>query len=271
MISATFLHEAEYRRIGHWLQQRCGMVFPDKKRELLINRMQSVCDRYKIPDLKTLADRLVTGMDDELLYAVIHAASTNHTYFFREPQVLDYFKENILPNLPAEGVRIWSAAAASGDEAYTLAIIAAEKRGLPWAKHHLSILGTDISSVVIVEAEKAVYGSLHLDKMPKEMLPNYFDAVAGDLYQVKPQIRKMCLFRRLNLINQPYPFQRKFHVVFCRNVLYYFDKSQQKRIVEAIYDVTEPGGWLLTSVTVSLRSLESSWQLVDNGIYRKPF
>lgn len=271
MSHAPFTYEFEYQRIGNWLQDRCGMVFPEKKRELLIHRMQSVCERYKIRDLNTLADQLVMGTDSELIYAVIHAASTNHTYFFREPQVLNYFQDHILPNLPAEEVRIWSAAASSGDEAYTLAIIAAEKRGMSWAKRRLAILGTDISDVVIAEAERAVYSSLHIDKMPTTILPSYFDLVANDQYQVKADIRQLCTFRRLNLKNHPYPFQRNFHVVFCRNVLYYFDKQQQKEIIEAIYDITEPGGWLLTSVTVSLRGLESRWQMIDSGIYRKPF
>jgi chemotaxis protein methyltransferase CheR len=271
MSQASFANKAEYQRIGNWLQERCGMVFPEKKSELLINRMQSVCDRHKIPDLNTLADRLEMGVDSDLHYAVIHAASTNHTYFFREPQVLNFFQDHILANLPAEGARIWSAAASSGDEAYTLAIIAAEKRGMKWAKHRLAILGTDISGVVIAEAEKAVYGAIHIDKMPATILPNYFDEVGSDQYQLKAEIRQLCTFRRLNLKNHPYPFQRNFHVVFCRNVLYYFDKPQQKQIIEAIYDVTEPGGWLLTSVTVSLRGLESRWQMIDNGIYRKPF
>jgi len=271
MSSASLPYDLEFRRIGNWLQQRCGMVFPEKKRELLIHRMQSVCDRYKIPDLGTLADRLALGADNELLNAVIHAASTNHTYFFREPQVLDYFQNHILPNLPVEGARIWSAAASSGDEAYTLAMIAAEKRGLSWAKHHLAILGTDISGVVIAEAEKAVYGMMHIDKMPTTLLPIYFDQLENDRYQVKAEIRQLCTFRRLNLKNHPYPFQRNFNVVFCRNVLYYFDKAQQKQIIEAIYDVTEPGGWMLTSVTVSLRDLESRRQLIDSGIYWRPF
>lgn len=258
-----------YRRLRDWLHQRSGMIYPEKKKLLLINRMQRVCERYGIADLDTLADSLMSGLNQDLQFAVLHAASTNHTYFFREPQVLDYFKERILPTLPQTDARIWSAAASTGDEAYTLAIIAAEMRGMDWATRKLAILGTDISDVVIAHAEAGVYGRTHLAQTPNAITARYFDPVGLDQYRVQSGLRRACTFRRLNLKSAPYPFQKNFHVVFCRNVLYYFDRAQQREVIDAIYDVTEPGGWLLTSVTVSLRELGSRWIPVQSGVYRK--
>lgn len=261
--------DASYRRLRDWLHQRSGMNYPEKKKLLLINRMQRVCERYGIADLGTLADSLIAGCNQDLQYAVLHAASTNHTYFFREPQVLNYFKDMILPTLPEAGARIWSAAASTGDEVYTLAIIAAEMRGIDWATRKLAILGSDISDVVIAHAEAGVYGSSHIAQMPGSFLKRYFNPVGLDQYRIQNELRRSCTFRRLNLKSSPYPFQKSFHVVFCRNVLYYFDRAQQREVVDAIYDVTEPGGWLLTSVTMSLRELGSQWIPVQSGVYRK--
>ncbi|WP_333877378.1 CheR family methyltransferase [Methylobacter sp.] len=262
-------HEQGYQRMRDWLHDRCGMIYPEKKKQLLIYRMQRVCERYGVLNIEALVDRLQSGRYQDMEFAVIHAASTNHTYFFREPQVLDFFKDVILPTLPQEGGRIWSAAASTGDEAYTLAIMAAEARGLAWTQRKLAILGTDISDVVIAHAESGIYGGSHIAQMPAKLLERYFDPVGMDQYRVQDDLRRVCTFRRLNLKTSPYPFQKDFHVVFCRNVLYYFDRAQQRAVIDAIYDVTEPGGWLLTSVTVSLRELGSSWIPVQSGVYRK--
>lgn len=264
-------HEEGYQRIRGWLHDRCGISYQEKKKQLLIHRMQKVCERCGIPDLETLADRVESNRNHDIQLAVMHAASTNHTYFFREPQVLEFFQNTILPALPQNGGRIWSAAASTGDEAYTLAIMAAETRGRDWAKRNVLILGTDISEVVIAHAEAGIYGESHINQMPGNMLERYFDPVGMDQYRVQDDLRRICTFRRLNLKASPYPFQKAFHAVFCRNVLYYFDRAHQRAAVEAIYDATEPGGWLLTSVTESLRDLDTRWLPVQGGIYRKAY
>ena len=266
------LNESGYQRIRAWLQHKCGMNYQDKKKDLLTHRMQRVCERWGIPHFDELANKIEMGLDREIQFAVLHAASTNHTFFFREPQVLDFFQNTILPGLPKTGARIWSAAASTGDEAYTLAIMIAETRGRDYvANNHIGILGTDISEVVIGNAELGIYPSSHLDQTPANILPRYFSPLGMDQYQVHDDIRKVCTFRRLNLKASPYPFQKLFHVIFCRNVLYYFDRAHQLSTVEALYDVTEPGGWLLTSVTESLRDMDTRWLTIQGGIYRKAF
>ena len=191
-------NEAEYQRINTWLRNRSGMIFLDNKKESLMLRMNKVRETYLLPDLNALATALEKGQNADLETAVIHAASTNHTYFFRELSVLNYFQASILPELPITNVRIWSAAASTGDEAYSIAMIAAQTRGLDWAKKQLAILGTDISELVIAHAEKGIYGGLHVDKTPPEYLDYGFDPVGMNQYRVKQQFQQMCTFRRLN-------------------------------------------------------------------------
>ncbi|MDO9107345.1 MAG: protein-glutamate O-methyltransferase CheR [Methylovulum sp.] len=266
---ATMGGKEGYQRICEWLQIRSGITYQEKKKLLLVQRMQRVCETCGISGIDALADLIESNNNQDIQLKVLHAATTNHTYFFREPQVLDFFRDTILPTLPYNSGRIWSAAASTGNEAYTLAMIAAQTRGRDWAKNNLTILGTDISEVVIAHAEAGIYNASHVDQIPQSVLNGYFDPVGMGQYRVQDDLRRLCTFRRLNLKVSPYPFNKRFHAVFCRNVLYYFDREHQKDIVEAIYDVTEPGGWLLTSVTESLRDLETRWVPVQSGVYRK--
>ncbi len=262
--------DAGYESIRNWLSEQSGMSFPEKKRDLLTHRMTRVLSRFGLSSLEALAEELISDRDVELKLAVLHAASTNHTYFFREPEILDFFRDNILtPGTRNGSLRVWSAAASSGDEAYSLAIIAAEMLGA-LAPVRVSILGTDISLPAISQAESAIYTSSHLEHAPPEILERYFVPAGMGQYQAVPELRRMCTFRRLNLKAAPYPFAKGFNVIFCRNVLYYFDRQHQFQILEQLYDVTEPGGWLLTSLTEVVRDLGTRWQPVTNAVYRRP-
>ncbi len=259
-----------YERIRSWLHNRCGIYYPDRKKELLANRLSRVRERFGLRSLDDLAILVEGGGSPDVQLAVMHAASTNHTYFCREPQVLHFFRDRILSSLSQlEEIRIWSAAASSGDEAYSIAIYAAELLGREQATRRVAILGTDISSPVIARAETGIYGAHHLELVPTDLLERYFVPLGSGHYQVAEDIRRMCTFRRLNLKARPFPFRRGFHVVFCRNVLYYFDRDHQQQTLEALHGVTESGGWLLTSVTESVRDLATSWVPVGGGIYRK--
>ncbi len=262
--------DAAYERIRAWLNNRCGIYYTEKKTELLSQRLARVIERLGLGSLDNLALALESDQEGDIELAVVDAASTNHTFFFREPQVLDYFANAILPALTHKAeLRIWSAASSTGDEAYTLAMLAAEALGPAQAASCVSILGTDISAPVIVQAESAVYGKAHLEHTPDHYLNRYFDPIGDDEFKVREAIRRMCTFRRLNLKARPFPFRRPFDAVFCRNVLYYFDRAHQRRTLEALYDVTERGGWLLTSVTESVRDLDTRWTWIGGGIYRK--
>lgn len=260
----------EYERIRRWVYERTGIFFADHKLRNLNERLLRVCSKAHLGSIGELAERLESDLYPELQSVVMDAVTTNHTYFFREPQVLEAFRRRVIPTLPAQGKwRIWSAASSSGDEAYTIAMIVAQTRGRDWLRQNLQVLGTDVSGPAILQAEKAVYDATRLEHTSAACIQSFFTPDGNGRYQVAEDLRRVCLFRRLNLKAWPYPFQRRFHVVFCRNVLYYFDKPQQREILLNLYQTTEPGGWLLTSVTESLRDLDSPWLYVASGVYRK--
>lgn len=260
-----------YQGIRAWLLKQAGIHYPDKKKNLLTHRLKKLCARQKISGgLIEIATRLTQTSEVDLHLQVLIAASTNHTYFYREPVVLTYFKEQIIPALPQDQeIRIWSAAASEGDEAYTICMMFADVYGVAWVKRYLRVLGTDISMKVLTNAEPAIYPAKRLEALPDGWKARYFTPVAGNRYQVIGAFREVCLFRRLNLKMGDYPFQQLFDVVFCRNVLYYFDKPHQTMTVNNIYRQVKAGGWLLTSVTESLRDLSTHWKPLIGGVYQK--
>lgn len=256
--------------VRDWLNDTSGIFYPDRKFDLFGQRMDRVLRKCGLADYGELARRLADH-DLAVQRAATDAASTNHTFFFREPQILDRFRDELLPDLMRhERIRIWSAACSTGDEAYTLGMIAAEAMGLSAAQARLGILGTDVSGPVVRQAEHGVYGQNHVQTVPPELMARYFQAAGMQQYRLTDPLRRICTFRRMNLKSVPYPFRNRFHAVFCRNILYYFDRPTQRFILDALLEVTEPGGWLVTSVTESVRDLGTKWVPVSTGIYRRP-
>jgi chemotaxis protein methyltransferase CheR len=261
---------ASFEYICSWLSLYTGLHFPPNKHMILYRRLMNLCLKISLYDLNEMATHLKLKDMPELPAEVARVTSTNHSFFFREPEVLNYFKENIIPTLPEnDRWRIWSAAASDGEEAYTLAIILSETLGVNQALAQAAILGTDISYPMIAQAEQGVYHKQKLESVSETTLRRYFHQENADHWSILPLFKSLCTFRRMNLNSRPWPFQNQFHIVFCRNVLYYFDRPLQQELVEHIYDHTLPGGWLVTSVTETLYWAKTRWHAVSSGVYRK--
>ncbi len=260
-----------FEKLRQWVSEYTGIHYNAKKELTLYRRLHNLCWRLGLTGLDELQQHLQqTAAYPDLPAELARVVSTNHSFFFREPEVLQFFQEHILATLPEKEVwRVWSAAAASGEEVYTLAIILAEIFGQAGVRERVAILGTDISYPMIQQAEKGIYPQQKIELVSPPLRKRYFRPVSPDLWQVDPALAKFCTFRRLNLVKLPWPFQHPFHVVFCRNVLYYFDRATQEKLIWDLYDVTHPGGWLLTSVTETLHWMNSPWKRIDNGIYHK--
>ncbi len=261
---------ASLASIRKWIFEHTGLHFSERKQLVLYRRLQSLCWRLSIPNLEEMDRRLHGSESTQLAMEVACAVSTNHTFFFREPEVLSVFQKTILPQLPAKDRwRIWSAASSSGEEAYTLAILIAETIGQSLAQQKVAILGTDISYPMVNQAEHAIYTTNRMEQVPPAIVKQYFQPVGLGQMRVAPMVKQLCTFRQLNLQSAPWPFRQRFHVIFCRNVLYYFDKQHQEQLIENLYDVTEPEGWLVTSVTETMHDLHTRWHRVDSGVFRK--
>lgn len=257
-------------KIRDWIESQMGIAYRPGALSILNSRLQQFCYEQNFDSLSHLYQLLNNGQSARFSIKLAQTVSTTHTYFYREPEILESFVQRILPQLEHEAnIRIWSAAASSGQEAYTLAILMAEALGISNANRRVQILGTDINANMIRHAERGVYTQDQLKEVPECIRARYFSPVGMGQYQLLSELRNMCTFRRLNLTNTDWPFQRLFHIVFCRNVLYYFLPAQQEFVVNEIYKHTQAGGYLFTSLTESLSKLETPWNKIDHAIYTK--
>lgn len=257
--------------VRHWIYSHTGLHFAEPKLTILRQRLQCLCRELGIPSFQALYQHLQRNDMPNLPLGIARAVSTNHTCFFREPEAFQFFAGKIIPTRPPHARwRIWSAACSSGEEPYTLAIVLAQQLGLAQAARQAAILGTDISRPMIEQAEHGVYYRQRLQKVPEAVRGQFFKPVGLGQWRIIPELQQFTVFRRFNLMSSAWPFKNMFHVIFCRNVFYYFDQPHRRQLTEQLFRVTEPGGWLLTSVTESLRTYQSGWLMIAPGIYQKP-
>lgn len=251
-------------RIRRWVHERLGLGHEPSQESTFRVRVMSYCQRSGVRP-----EQLAAALEREeqpFVVGLAEEVSTNHTTFFREPDTFDLFMREILPQLPRDTpLRFWSAAASSGEEAYSIAFCIREILGA--GAKDARVLGTDISARQLRIAERAEYTRDAVARRPG--IARLFEPTGAELCRVPESIRAMCTFRRMNLIRVPWPFTRRFHVVFLRNVLYYFEPHIQQRVVEACFDVVEPGGWLVTSTTEPMLDALGRWERVCPGIQRK--
>lgn len=251
--------------ISAWVTDQLGLRYDEDRRALFERRLIAQFGDAPGP-LRALRAR-IEARDPDTLVQIAEIASTNHTYFFREPEAFDALAAQIAPTLPRTGpIRVWSAAASSGEEAYSIASCLAGALGRD-VLARLKVLGTDISGRQLRVAERAVYPRAALARVPERARRDFLAHPDG--VQVDPALAAACTFRRLNLAVRPWPFESKFDVVFLRNVLYYFAPELRDAVVEGCYDVAAPGAWLVVGLTEPLVDLQTRWRPVATGLYRR--
>ncbi len=260
----------EIKWLRDWIETHTGIAFPEHKMSLLEQRLILLRNKLNCQSNAEIIRALEVNQNSDVVKGVIDIATTNHTHFFREMDTLLFFINTILGECNYVGkLRIWSAASSSGEELYTVILLMIEKFGLTAVRNQYYFLGTDVNVKVVEEAEKGVYSTQRLSDIKSDILSRWFTPMGLDSWSISAEVKQLCLFRRLNLMKTPWPFSRLFHVVFLRNVLYYFEPNIQQKILQNIYNVTEKGGWLITSVTEPLNNIKSDWKRVRSGVYRK--
>ena len=226
---------------------RTGLVLGGEKTYLIESRLTPVARKHNLAGLDVLAAALRQGRDPVLLRDFTDALMTNESFFFRDGKPFEQFRQVVLPRLLAaraqqRSFRIWSAACSTGQEAYSLTMIlkeeAAKLQG--W---RIEIVGTDISHEVLARAQSGIYTQFEVQRgLPIQMLVKYFKQ-DGDKWQIAPELRQMVLFKEFNLLEDPVALGR-FDVVFCRNVLIYFDQAKKALILDRISRLLPPDGLL---------------------------
>ena len=195
----------------------------------------------------------------------VNLLTTNLTFFFREPDAFEFLKDKVSSKFEGKTFTVWSAACSSGEEPYTIAILLSS-----YMKDisNVKILATDLSTLVLGQANKGTYNNESIRRIPDFLRGEFFDKCEDDLYKVKESLRSMVRFARLNLF-EPWPFQSKFDVVFCRNVMIYFDAVKREELIDKFWKVINPGGYLIVGVTEGFREKPNKFKRVSTSIYEK--
>lgn len=267
------ISDGEFARIRTLIHERFGIYLADGKKLLVQGRLNKELKSQGYESYGAYITDLEHEADTERLLGLIDRISTNHSFFFRESEHFEYLVDTILPELLSAGtkpedLRIWSAGAADGQEAYTTAMVMRETLGTSTTWREPVILATDISVSSLHQAAQAVYPEAVLAAVPKRY-QKYFTRTESQQVRISDEIRNMVVFKRLNL-NQPnYPFKNLFHVIFCRNVMIYFDPETKKEMAERFSKYTLPNGYLLIGHSESLGRDASGYRYIRPTVYQK--
>jgi chemotaxis protein methyltransferase CheR len=267
----TGLSSREFDRFRSLAHQKFGLDLPDGKQQLVAGRLGKKMRELNLPSFQAYYKFVVGDRTGEALMAMIDALTTNHTSFFREPAHFEFLRKIAVPEFRSCGeICLWCAACSTGEEPYSLAFSLFDELG-PDLFRRVSILATDISTRVLRSAESAVYPSERFQSVPAEQLRRYVlkgGTKQQNCYLVKRQFRAAVRFCRFNLMEDVSQFG-PFPVIFCRNVMIYFDRGTQQDLVNRLAARLEPGGYLFIGHAESLGGMDQPLEYVRPAIYRK--
>lgn len=267
------LGKREFEQIRELTYRVSGIQLPSGKELLVKSRLSKRLRMLGISGFKQYLSLVESDKTGQELAAMIELLTTNKTDFFREPQHFDYLQKHILCGLPEEKkkLRIWSAGCSTGEEPYTIAIVLSENLD-KMTNVDVRILATDISARVLAVAKEGMYSAESLAGVPPELRRKYFVHTRGttgsDCYRVHSKLKSLVKFARLNLMSA-WPMKGPFDVIFCRNVMIYFNKETQRMLVRRFANLLEPGGYLFTGHSESLMGMVDSLHYVQPAIYQK--
>lgn len=242
-----------FRRLAH---ERFGIVLPDNAESFLRSRLSTLMERTGHADLEALLRAAESKGNDDLFIDIVEKLSTNHSYFYREPAHFEFLSSVALPEIDerlrrqrSKDVRIWSAAAAAGEEAYSIAMAMRTFFGAHYQDLDAGVLATDIAKRSLRQGAEGVYRAESFRHIPQAWRDNFVEPVGQDSYRVVKAVRDDVMFRWLNLIGPLTALRGGFHVIFCRNVMIYFDAPTRERLIQSLTHLLAPGGYLFIGHT----------------------
>ncbi|HLI86250.1 MAG TPA: protein-glutamate O-methyltransferase CheR [Bryobacteraceae bacterium] len=262
------LADSEFEEIRELARRTFGLDLRPGKQELVSARLQRLVRGGGFRSYREYYRHVLSDRSGEALMALIDALATNHTSFLREADHFDFLREKVLPNIARRSsIDIWSAACSTGEEVWTLLLILQET--LPASR--FLVIGSDISRKALRLAARGVYPANRIATLPRKWQESGFQRESDDppAYQVKPALRERAQFRRLNLI-EPISWPVRFPVIFCRNVMIYFDQNTQRKVIANLTANLEPGGYLFVGHSESFSGVQHGLEYVRPAVYRKP-
>ncbi len=276
-LTSLVLTDADFKRIAEAVYKHCGIHLTDAKKPMVSGRLTKRLMATKSKSFKEYLDKVLSNINSDEFTTFIDSLSTNLTSFFRENDHFEFLKKTFLPDHVAskstgkKSVRCWSAGCSTGEEPYTIAMTLLEN--LPGASSwDINILASDISTKVLGKATAGLYESDKLVAVSPQLKAKYFEPrklVDGkDGFAVKPAVRQLITFKQVNLMEQ-WAHSGPMDFIFCRNVMIYFDKPTQEKLVNRYYELLRPGGIFFTGHSESLMGIKHPFKYVQATVYRK--
>ncbi len=263
----------EFQQLSDYIKTNYGIRLKEEKMTLVTGRLHKVLQQAGFSSFTEYFDHLVSDRTGGAVTTLVDRITTNHTYFMREPSHFYYFRDKVLPYLQdtvkEKDLRIWCAACSTGEEAYTLAMLLDEFFGRTKMWWDTKILATDISEQVLDTARRGVYSRERIEPLPFSWKTSYFKAYDAENSVLIDRIRNEVIYRKLNLMDSVFPFKKKLHTIFCRNVMIYFDNETKCRLVDKFYEHLEYGGYLFIGHSESLNRETTKFKYVLPSVYRK--
>ncbi len=267
------LSDEEFNYVCNYVYEKSGIVLGTSKREMLYRRFTRIVRDRKLDSFSSYCQILKANPDKEQTY-FINAVTTNLTSFFREQHHFDYLTQTELPKLLKKSnkrIRIWSSASSTGEEPYSIAITLHDFLKSYLHTLDVKILATDIDSNVINTGKLGVYDAKRIEDVPATIKKQYFTKGTGansNKVKVAASVQSLITFKTLNLMHE-WPMKGPFDVIFCRNVIIYFDKKTQMELFERYYDMLPPGGLLILGHSENLGGFQKYFENVGRTIFRK--
>jgi len=264
------MKEATFHAIREFVYERSGITLGENKQALVRARIAKRMRRLNIPTYEDYMDFVRGDSSGVEIEEMLDAISTNTTHFYREAAHFDLMQQILRQWISRKmrKLRIWSAACSTGEEPYTLGIELLETSGnYPL---DIKILATDLAPSVLKIAMKGEYSEEKLDPVPKLIKNKYFTKIKtpeGLLYQVRREVKDLIIFRQFNLSVIPYPLKNPLDIIFCRNVMIYFDRNVRARLVNEFYRLLRPGGYLFVGHAESINGLSRGFKCLKPSVY----
>lgn len=270
-MNAAALNPLDFEFLAGLLKQKSGLALTADKGYLIETRLQPVAKAHGLADIKALVTQLRTNPSGPVMAQVVESMTTNESMFFRDTKPFDQLKQVILPALKAAGkthVRIWSAACSTGQEPYSIAMTLREEAA-KYPGMHFEIYATDLAEKVLERCRAGTYSQFEVQRgLPIMMLMKYFEQRSGNMWEIKPELKNMVKFAPANLL-APYTLHGKFDIIFCRNVLIYFDEKTKTDVLGRMAAITNPPGYLFLGGAESTLGITTKYKLLEGqrGLY----
>lgn len=264
--------DKEFNKLTSFIQTKYGINLT-KKRVLIEGRLSNMLRDRGFASFEAYMDVLFKDSSGGEVTNLLNRVTTNHSFFMRESEHFEFLVSHTLPYLEQihaaqHDLRIWSAGCSAGQEAYTMAMAINEYFGPQKDRWDTTILATDISMSVLDKAKKAVYPADNIKDIPEKWRKKYFTTLPNGDYQVVDKIRSQVVFRPFNLM-EPFNFKRPFDLIFCRNVMIYFDGPTKEKLVNQFYQYTSDGGFLFIGHSEVINRETTRYRYVQPAIYQK--